>query len=174
MATPTIAYTPPPWTNQTLLLYHGTIQRNITSVLATINVDRARSTTDFGRGFYTTTIERQARSWAWELSKRTRGAGHLPAVIRFDVNRDDLAQLECLWFARGNVDAEDFWSLVFHCRSGRPGHARATNGGWYDVVIGPVAASWRQRLAVFDADQVSFHTARAARLLDRSNPREVP
>jgi hypothetical protein len=48
------------------------------------------------------------------------------------------------------------------------------NGGWYDVVIGPVAASWRTRLTIYDADQISFHTPGAAALLNASNPRILP
>ena len=93
--------------------------------------------------------------------------------MRFDVDRDSLAALQCVWFVRGSFDADDFWSLVFHCRAGEGHHARATNQGWYDVAIGPVAASWRQRLTIYDADQVSFHTGRAATLLNNSNPRSI-
>jgi hypothetical protein len=51
----------------------------------------SRTHIDFGRGFYTTTVERQAYAWAWQLSQRALGT--LPAVIRFDVNRDRLAAL---------------------------------------------------------------------------------
>src|SRR6266487_482862 len=65
-----------------------------------------------------------------------------------------LAALQCVWFVRGSFDADDFWSLVFHCRTGGGKHARTTNYGWYDVAIGPAAASWRQRLTIHDADQV--------------------
>ena len=165
------SFTPSSWTNQRLTLYHGTVDRYVPSILSGINVRQGRAHTDFGQGFYTTTVERQALSWAWQLSQRLPGTQ--PAVIRFDVHRDDLADLECLWFVRGNFDADDFWSLVFHCRTGGGDQNRATNQGWYDVVIGPVAASWRQRLTIYDADQVSFHTDRAANLLNTSNPRKI-
>lgn len=96
-----------------------------------------------------------------------------PAPDLFDVNRNDLSGLDGLWFLRGSFDAEDFWSLVFHCRTGGS-HQRETPQVWYDIVGGPVAASWRQRLTLHDVDQVSFHTPRAATLLDRSNPRTMP
>ncbi len=163
--------TPPSWTNQYLTLYHGTLDIHVPAVLGGVNVVAGRTGTDFGPGFYTTTIDRQALSWAWQLTQRRRGA--LPAVIRFDVDRDALASFDGLWFVRGSFDADDFWSLVFTSRQGAAGHGRATNQGWYDVVIGPVAASWRQRTIIHDADQVSFHTPNAAALLDASHPRRI-
>src|SRR6266545_2112421 len=109
-------FSPSSWTNQLLTLYHGTVDAYVQSILGGVNISQGRSHTDFGQGFYTTTIERQALSWAWQLSQRLPRT--LPAVIRFDVSRDDLADLECLWFVRGSFDADDFWSLVFHCRTG--------------------------------------------------------
>lgn len=171
MAGPWPVSTPSRWTNQPLALYHGTIDSHVASVLNGIQLTQGRASTDFGRGFYTTTIERQALSWAWQLSQRRPGTQ--PAVIRFVVDRDDLAGLECLWFVRGSFDADDFWRLILHCRGGGTDHSRAGRQGWYDVVIGPVAASWRQRLTIYDADQIGFHTDRAANLLNQSSPRRV-
>ncbi len=156
------------WTNQHLVVYHGTLDIHVTSIRGGINLTQSRTNTDFGRGFYTTTVERQARAWAWSLAQRSAGA--VPAVVRFVVDRDQLAALECVCFVRGSVDADDFWSLIHHCRTMGAHHSRAVNTGWYDMVVGPVAASWRQRLMIYDADQISFHTARAIYLLDSSNP----
>ena len=169
----TVVQPPPPpvWTNQRLTLYHGTLDIYVKSILKGVNVNRGKLNTDFGRGFYTTTLLRQAESWARQLSQQHSGTK--PAVIGFDVDRDHLAARESLWFVRGSFNADDFWSLVFHCRKGRKKHARKTNQGWYDVVIGPVAAFWRQRLIIGDVDQVSFHTNRAAKLLDNSNPKVI-
>jgi len=144
---------------------------HVPSILAGVNVHHGRTHTDFGQGFYTTTVERQAQAWAWQLSQRIPGT--LPAVIRFNIDRDHLAALQCVWFVRGSVDADDFWSLISYCRTEGGHHARATNHGWYDVAIGPVAASWRRRLTIGDADQASFHTDRAATLLNTSNPRSI-
>jgi hypothetical protein len=172
MATAPTAFAPINWTNQGLTLYHGTLDIHVQSIFSRVDVNNGRAHTDFGKGFYTTTVERQARAWAWQSSQRSGGA--LPAVIRFDVDRDSLAALQCLWFVRGGFDAEDFWSLIFHCRTGGSKYSRGTNQGWYDVVIGPVAASWRQRLAIYDADQISFHTDSAVNLLINSNPRRIP
>ena len=165
------SFPPSPWTNQLLSLYHGTLDMHVPSILAGVNVHHGRAHTDFGQGFYTTTVERQAQAWAWQLSQRIPGS--LPAVIRFNIDRDHLAALQCVWFVRGSVDADDFWSLIAYCRPEGGHHARATNHGWYDVAIGPVAASWRRRLTIGDADQVSFHTDRAATLLNTSNPRRI-
>ncbi len=45
-------------------------------------------------------------------------------------------------------------------------HKRGPNGrGWYDVVSGPVAAFWDQRVAMQDSDQFSFHTRAAVAVL---------
>lgn len=163
--------TPSPWANPDLILYHGTVDTEAPSILSGIQITKGRANTDFGLGFYTTTVERQALAWAWVLSQRRSGTQ--PAVLRFDVDRDDLSQLECLFFFRSNFDADDFWSLVFRCRSTGADHNRHGTRMWYDVVGGPVAASWRQRLALYDTDQISFHTDSTANLLNRSNPRRI-
>src|ERR1017187_2627394 len=136
--------------------------------------------TDFGRGFYTTTLERQARHWAWDRyykwQKDNPGiTGNQPVVLQFRVRRYSLAtptndlerglsDLESLAFVRGDYDNEDFWSLVQHCRQSVPedkkrGIAEVVHdhkkspGGWYELVSGPVAAFWDQRVAMSDSDQ---------------------
>jgi len=104
-------------------------------------------------------------------------------VLRFRVRRytrtprlgpldDGLDQLVSLQFVRGGYDAQDYWSLVQHCRksapadplTGTPGvvndHRRPPNG-WYQLVSGPVAAFWKQRALMAGSDQFSF--TRAAR-----------
>lgn len=154
--------TPPSWTNQPVTLYHGTIQTHLGSLRAGIDLRQGRARTDFGQGFYTTTWLEQAQLRPWQLSLRQGGR---PIVLRFDVDREALARLDCLCFVRGGLRVEDFWSFVHHCRSGLIGHGRGSSNDWYDLVVGPLVASWKQRLIVADADQISFHTARAARLL---------
>src|SRR3972149_3026500 len=149
-------WSPRQWVNQLVTLYHGTDDRSAASILdvgvrsATFRVNR-----DFGPGFYTTTVERQAFTWAWLRSQGIPGPQ--PAVIQFDVDRDRVGQLQNLWFVRGSFDAEDYWSLVFQCRQGG-NHRPLGATPWYDVVIGPVALDWIQRLQMPDGDQVSFHT----------------
>lgn len=172
MATARSAFTVTPWTNQHLVVYHGTLDTHVGSILGGINLAHSRVHTDFGRGFYTTTVERQARAWAWSLAQRSPGTA--PAVVRFAVDRDQLAALECVCFVRGSFDADDFWGLVYRCRTLGQHHARVMNAGWYDMVVGPVAASWRQRLMIYDADQIGFCTPRAISLLNGSNPSRLP
>jgi len=163
---------PTTWSNQDLVLYHGTVDTFAAAILRKVDPSKGRLGTDFGQGFYTTTLERQARAWAVQLAaRRTTGAKPvLPAVIRFDVPRDDLAALEAAWFIRGAYDADEFWSLVWHCRNCRPAHARTSVGpppDFYELAIGPVAAIWRQSAALYDSDQISFHTVKAADVLNR-------
>ncbi|MBI3025159.1 MAG: DUF3990 domain-containing protein [Candidatus Tectomicrobia bacterium] len=160
------------WTNQQIILYHATTNENTHSILRRIQITRGRSGTDFGRGFYTTTLERQARSWAATLSLRR---GTAPAVIRFDVDREELANLECLFFVRGNPDADDFWSLIWYSRKGGVGHkrGRGRSKSYYDVVVGPVAERWDLRVAFPDYDQVGFHSDEAAELLNRGKRERI-
>ncbi|HEX8830663.1 MAG TPA: DUF3990 domain-containing protein [Longimicrobium sp.] len=167
-----IPFPPPRWTNQPLIVYHGTTDIAAAAILSNgVRVASGRSRTDFGPGFYTTTLERQARSWAWLLSNRV--AGTRPAVLRFDIDRDQLAALQSIAFVRGDFDAEEYWSFLVHCRSGMNNHARAATP-YYDVVFGPLAASWQQRAIIQDADQVSFHTQAAETVVNKSGGRLWP
>jgi hypothetical protein len=156
-----------------------------------VDLALCRVDTDFGRGFYTTTVERQARQWAWSSfydwqKDNPTKTGNQPIVLRFRMRRhgikgtkrkadEGLDRLPSLHFVRGDFDSEDYWSLVQHCRQsmqaagGRPAvvndHRRPPNG-WYAVVTGPVSAFWRQRVAMEDADQVSFHTVAGIDILN--------
>jgi hypothetical protein len=164
--------TPATWSNQPLILYHGTLQQHKASLASGIRPSRGRSNTDFGTGFYTTTSKNQAMSWAWQAAQVAMAGGNLSArgcVLAYRLDRDLAASLESLSFVRGDRDAEDFWSLVFHCRQGLAGHRRYGANSFYDLVSGPVAAFWQQRVAMADADQISIHTPAAALLL-KSEP----
>lgn len=167
----------PPWTDQDLILYHGTHSLFAKAIRAGIDVTLGNPRADFGRGFYTTTVRRQARAWAvrrsavYELTNPDPSRPPQPVVLRFRIPRSEFAGLETLVFVRGDHQAEDYWSFVQHCRRGGAGHGRpmiAGRGGWYDVVAGPVAAAWESRMAFASADQISFHTPRGATLLGRS------
>ncbi|HEX2205555.1 MAG TPA: DUF3990 domain-containing protein [Longimicrobium sp.] len=155
------------WSNAPLRLYHGTTLESARRIAEEgVRVSEGRRGTDFGPGFYATTVERQAWTWAWQLGERRRAA---PAVVAADVDRDALGELCTLAFVRGDFDAEDFWRFVVYCRRGARDHGRHTPaGGLYDVVVGPAAAIWRQRLSLSDTDQVSFHTAAAEDVLNRA------
>lgn len=157
---------PPPWTNQDLVLYHGTIDTHAASLVAGVSLAHCTARTDFGKGFYTTTLLRQAQSWAWLLAQRRPGAK--PVVIKFTLSRNALSGLQAVWFVRGDFNATDFWSLVCYCHTGSPPHARTSPmPAEYDLVVGPVSASWRQRLALSGVDQISFHTSGAVSVLNK-------
>jgi len=151
------------WRNQPIRLYHGTLASDARSVIQRIQVSRGAIYRDFGRGFYTTTDLRQAAKWANHLAQAQNGAK--AAVVELVLDRDRLAELDCLAFVRGDENAHDFWSFVRHCREGRTAHG---SRGYYDVVVGPVAAFWEQRYVIQGCDQVSFHTPRAERFLNSS------
>jgi hypothetical protein len=161
------------WTNQPLVLYHGTLHKYSDSIMKQgIDLSQVRARTDFGRGFYTTTLPDQAAKWARELQGRTdnpQDTDNAPVIIRYEVSREEIAKLDSLWF----IDAgEDFWSLVHYCRRGSLGHKRIGTQMYYDVVAGPVTAFWQQGLVILGTDQISFHNDRAIALL-QSNPATV-
>lgn len=159
---------PAAWTNQPLRVYHGTTDVHADAILhAGVRISTGQLRRDFGPGFYTTTLREQAEHWAWELSGESASAA--PAVLQITLNRDALGEMETLAFVRGEREAEDFWSLVAHCRSGATDHGRGGREGRYDVVIGPVSAFWKQRVTMLGSDQISFHTERAQRLLSSAN-----
>ncbi|HJT33116.1 MAG TPA: DUF3990 domain-containing protein [Pirellulales bacterium] len=89
----------PLWKNQEIVLYHGTLDIHVPSIMQHVDPTVCRFLTDFGRGFYTTANLQQAERWARDLARQTaRGAA---AVLSFAVDRDALAQLECMIFVRG-------------------------------------------------------------------------
>jgi hypothetical protein len=162
-------------------LWHGCIRQQAEAVIASgVDPTLGRPDTDFGCGFYTTTLRRQARQWAWMrhlgMPPHARPlSAHQPVVVWFRVERERLAKLASLVFILGDYHAVDYWSFVQHCRQSG-GAAPSTTGhherhgmaapSWYDVVHGPVAAFWQQRVAMSDADQISFHTPAAALVLN--------
>jgi hypothetical protein len=125
---------------------------------------------DFGRGFYTTTNRVKAERWANDLAIQTSGG--VAAVIEFTVERGALAKLDVLFFVRGDANAVDFWSFVQYCRTTAADHNRA-HTGWYDIVAGPVAGSWKNQTVILDAVQISFHTPAAALVLDNGQKVQV-
>jgi hypothetical protein len=172
MASPPIVFPPTPWSNQDLVVYHGTVDTFAAAIVAgPIRVGLGKPNTDFGPGFYTTTLKRQAQTWAAQISATRFGTS--PAVIEITINRLSLAALEAVAFVRGDFDAEDYWSLIHHCRKGALDHSRPLPKQYYDVVYGPVAAFWNQRMIVADADQISFHTASAEGVLNSSSRRRI-
>lgn len=150
------------WSNGPLVLYHGCDDISAQSIMIPVSPNRhginlaySRPLVDFGRGFYTTTYLHQAKNWANMRCQRLRGATPprpaLATVLKFEVDRTQLGQLQALTFV---VDNLDYWDFVQHCRHGMGSHRSTGN---YDVVYGPVSL-WPQTLVIKDCDQVSFHT----------------
>lgn len=172
----------PPWESERseyVILWHGCTAGDKDGIEASgIDLAHCRPDRDFGRGFYTTTIRRQAAYWAWKrrvVLEEQGTVAPLAVVLRFRVPRVTLANLSSLHFVRGDFDNEDYWSLVQHCRQSVPaaGTGKAVihnhhgpKRGWYDMVTGPVAAFWEQRIAMAGSDQVSFHTPKAIRVFN--------
>lgn len=157
----------PRWSNGPLTLFHGTALTHWREIERVgVRVDRGRSGTDFGPGFYATADREQAAQWAVEVARRYRE----PAIVAWaEIDRDLLAALECLCFVRGHEGALDFWSFVRYCRSGATAHGRAApSRPIYDVVIGPVSRNYRRRAAYAAMDQISFHTSDAQAVLNRT------
>jgi hypothetical protein len=152
----------PPWTDQDIVLYHGTLDTHVASVLNAVDLRRCRRLCDFGRGFYTTTRMVQAERWAQNVARY----GGAPAVIEFTVERNAIARLDCLSFARASHDAIDFWSFVQFCKTTAADHNRR-HRPWYDIVSGPVPGDWKKQTVISDGDQVSFHTTAAVRILNQ-------
>lgn len=160
----------PIWNDNDIVLYHGTLDQYVASILQRVNLNRCHHLRDFGRGFYTTTKRAQAEGWANVLAAQTAGA--MPAVIEFTVRRNDLASLDTLFFVRGTAAAVDYWSFVQFCRSSTTDHNRA-HTRWYDLVAGPVMGSLRKQTVIPDGDQISFHTPTATAVLDRGQKVQV-
>jgi hypothetical protein len=153
----------PPWTDQDIVLYHGTVDMHVASILQAVDLRQCQSLCDFGRGFYTTTNQVQAERWANNLAAQQGGAA---AVIEFTVERDAFATLDCLFFVRSSPNAFDFWSFVQYCKTIARDHNRRQTP-WYDIVAGPVPGDWKKQTVIPDGDQVSFHTHAAVGVLNR-------
>lgn len=78
---------------------------------------------------------------------------------------NDLAQLDCLFFARGDPAAVDYWSFVQYCRTIGGDHNRL-HTPWYDLVAGPVTGTWKRQTVLRDTEQISFHTPHAVAVLN--------
>ena len=104
-----------------MILYHG-------SYLAVEkpNISLSRANTDFGKGFYTTTIQAQAEKWA-ERFKKQRGVA---VVSEYEVNESELRKN--LSILEWTTYCDDWLDFIAECR-------RGGTGGSYDLVIGGIA-----------------------------------
>ena len=167
------------WTNPPLRLYHGCDQLSAKRIATptypmahSINLSRCSAFTDFGRGFYTTTLLAQAQNWAHircaRLGHGRAAPAPIPKVLQFDIDRALLTKLETLCFIReGQASApnpSDYWQFVSHCRNLLGPHRAIAGRSYYDLVCGPVSL-WPQSHVIKDCDQFSFHTVVALAIL---------
>lgn len=181
-------------THTHLELFHGCLLFAARRIAVGVNPTVGNPSTDFGRGFYTTTRLDQAEQWARRVYRKTyplKNPSDPPTIVKFVVPLDLLASLNSLSFVRGDSSNAAFWSFVAHCRaSGKvvrshlhPDKRRAPPNDWYDMIVGPVA-SWppkrghqyvlgsRNGMNFATYDQFSFHTNAAAKILN--NPQLIP
>lgn len=92
---------------------------------------------DFGGGFYVTTSEAQARSWAVRVALRNANSNRCVNKYEFD---DTLAKAEVKVIVFDKADEK--W-LDFICAN-----RRGQSPGDYDIVIGPVADDKVYRVVV--------------------------
>lgn len=159
------------WSNSPLTVYHGCDDQSAQNIISSgVNLTFCKPLTDFGQGFYTTTNLNQAKSWANMRIKRIplrRSGITISTVLKFDIDRDLLAQREILFFIIEGGTNSDYWNFVGHCRNTSPAQHNLKYGRNYDVVAGLVSL-WPQRLLIKDCDQISFHTLRALSLLPQA------
>jgi hypothetical protein len=105
-------------------VYHGST-RNVRKPV----VERGRPSTDFGKGFYTTTNMEQAMSWA-SIRRKNAGPGAKAIVSIYEVDDDllDRSDYDRLIFTAPD---EGWLTFVIDCRASKP-HS-------HDIVFGAVA-----------------------------------
>jgi hypothetical protein len=159
------------WQNDDLILFHGCTDLSLRPqnprgiMVGTLphGVDHrvGAKKRDFGPGFYATTWLRQAKNWA-NLRRNKVSRRHPDAVaivLRFAMNRDDLAALEDLVFITDND--RGYFPFVGYCRARGAPHAPAgIRQQPYDIVYGPVSLIGQSH-TIDKGDQVCFHTALA-------------
>lgn len=104
-----------------LIVYHGS-----TYDFQTIELSKSHNRRDFGRGFYTTILESQAKEWGYRLSLRERSKDYYLYLFLFE-------EKNTLQIKRFNTLNEEWLEFIKENRvKGGTQHS-------YDVVIGPVA-----------------------------------
>lgn len=104
-----------------MIVYHGT-----TETIERPDVKHSKRFLDFGKGFYLTTFEEQAKKWAIRKGMRQEKTA-IVNIYNMDENWDDFRVLS---FEKEN---EKWLEFVCACRKGEPLNAE------YDIIIGNVA-----------------------------------
>lgn len=104
-----------------MIVYHGATER-----IEKPDIFHSRNYLDFGKGFYLTTYEEQARKWAIRKGMRQEKN---PFVNVYQM-KDDWKDYRVLSFANENSKWLEF---ICGCRKGEPLNQK------YDIIIGNVA-----------------------------------
>jgi hypothetical protein len=161
-----------------MILYHGSTVKVVKPLLT-----KCRAFTDFGKGFYTTISEEQAKKWAKLKQQRDGSAEAIVSVYEID-NRylEPSDEYNILKFTQADKEWLDF---VYANRKG-------LNSKFYDIVFGPVAndrlyatmALYEQGILTADAaveqlktyllfNQISFHSEQTIRLLSYNSSKLI-
>ena len=104
-----------------MIVYHGS-----TEIINKPDVIHSKKYLDFGRGFYITTFENQAKKWAVRKGMRQEK----PAIVNVYELSEKWNDFKVLSFEKENEKCLDF---VCACRKGQPLNKE------YDIIIGNVA-----------------------------------
>ena len=151
-----------------MICYHGS-----DTIVDAPRILEAKRPLDFGGGFYVTTSEKQAKSWAIKVAYRNNHNHRCVNRYEFDLEKAK-SELTVIHF---EIADEKWLDFICDNRSGK-------STGDYDVVIGPVADDRVYRVVVeyengdLDketalknlkteslCDQILFHTEKALKYL---------
>ena len=104
-----------------MIVYHGS-----TEIINKPDVIHSKKYLDFGKGFYLTTFENQAKKWAVRKGMRQEK----PAIVNVYELSEEWNDYKVLSFKKENEKWLDF---VCACRKGQPLNKE------YDIIIGNVA-----------------------------------
>ena len=104
-----------------MIVYHGT-----TEIIKSPDISHSKKYLDFGKGFYLTTYEEQAKKWAIRKAMRQEKT----AIVNVYEIPDSLEQYRVLSFEEEN---EKWLEFVCSCRKGEELNKN------YDIIIGNVA-----------------------------------
>ena len=102
-----------------MILYHGSYL-----AIEVPDIIHSRNNVDFGKGFYTTPIYDQAKSWCGKFLRRNRDG----IISRYRFDESGCGSLKILRF---DTYSEEWLDFIVACRSGQPHD--------YDIVIGAMA-----------------------------------
>lgn len=103
-----------------MILYHGSF-----ITVSQPDLMHSRDNVDFGKGFYTTPIYDQAKSWCGKFIRRGREG----IISRYQFDESECGDLKILRF---DSYSEEWLDFILSCRSGN-------DNSDYDIVAGGVA-----------------------------------